>query len=125
MYLFMAALGLRCCKRAFSPCGYSSLQRAGFSLWRLLLLWARALGCTDFSSHGTEAQQPWCMSLVTPQHAGVPRSGLEPVSPALAGAPPLSHHGSPILQFFSIIFFKKRKVCDFLTFPIGYNSSRN
>ena len=58
MYLFMAALGLRCCKRAFSPCGYSSLQCAGFSLWRLLL-WARALGCTDFSSYVACVQSLW------------------------------------------------------------------
>ena len=41
IYLFLAALDLRCCARAFSSCGepgYSSLQCAGFSLRWLLLL---------------------------------------------------------------------------------------
>ena len=41
MYLFLAALGLHCCTRAFSSCGeggYSSLWCAGFSLRWLLLL---------------------------------------------------------------------------------------
>ena len=40
-FLFLAALGLFCCTRAFSSCseqGYSSLQCAGFSLRWLLLL---------------------------------------------------------------------------------------
>ena len=38
---FLAALGRHCCVRAFSSCGewgYSLGWRAGFSLWRLLLL---------------------------------------------------------------------------------------
>ena len=40
-FFFLAALGLRCCARAFSGCasgGYSSLRCAGFSLRWLLLL---------------------------------------------------------------------------------------
>ena len=40
IYLFLAALGLHCCARAFSSCGergYSLLQCVGFSLWWLRL----------------------------------------------------------------------------------------
>ena len=49
IYLFLAALGLRCCTRAFlwlrrAGGGYSSLRYVGFSLWWLLLLGAWALG---------------------------------------------------------------------------------
>ena len=42
IYLFLAALGLLCCVRAFSSCGegYPWLWRAGFSLQWLLLLWS-------------------------------------------------------------------------------------
>ena len=57
--LFLAALGLRCCARAFSSCGergYSSLQCAGFSLRWLLLLWSTGSRRTGFSSCGTWAQ---------------------------------------------------------------------
>ena len=42
-FLVLAALGLRCCTRAFSGCGeggYSSLRCTGFSLRWLLLLWS-------------------------------------------------------------------------------------
>ena len=42
MYLFLAALGLRCCSRAFSRCSsqllLSNHGARGFSLWWLLLL---------------------------------------------------------------------------------------
>ena len=85
-YLFiLAALGLRCCTRAFSSCserGYPSLQCTGFSLRRLLLL--RSTGCrrAGVSSCGTQAQQLWLagsraqaqqlwrMDLVSPWHVG-------------------------------------------------------
>ena len=59
IYLFMAALGLRCCTRAFSSCGergYSLLWFAGFS-WRwLLLLQSMGCRCAGFSSCGAWAQ---------------------------------------------------------------------
>ena len=45
-YLFLAALCVHCCFRAFSACaerGFSASQHAGFSFWWLLLLWNIAL----------------------------------------------------------------------------------
>ena len=92
--LFLAALGLRCCARAFSSCGQRrlhfvvvrwppiavasvvaehELQVHGFQ-W----LWLTGSRCVGFSSCGTRAQLlcgVW----------DLPGSGLEPVSPALAG----------------------------------------
>ena len=59
IYLFLAALGLRCCAQAFSGFserGYSSLQCAGFSLQWLLLLRSTGSRCASFSSCGTWAQ---------------------------------------------------------------------
>ena len=80
-YLFLAALGLRCCSRVFSSCGqrgYSLLLCAGFSLRWLLLLQSMGSRHAGFSSCGTQAQLPHGMwDLLRP--------GLEPVSPALAG----------------------------------------
>ena len=63
IYLFMAALGLCFCVRAFSNCveqgGYSSLQCTGFLLLWLLLLRSMGSRHTGFSSCGTWAQQLW------------------------------------------------------------------
>ena len=59
MYLFLAALGLRCRARAFSSCGergYSSLWCTGFSLQWLLLLRSKGSRRVGFSSCGTWAQ---------------------------------------------------------------------
>ena len=59
IYLFLAALGLRCCMWAFSSCGergYSSLQCMGFSLRWLLLLRSTGTRCAGFSSCGTWVQ---------------------------------------------------------------------
>ena len=97
---FLAALGLRCCARAFSLVaasrGYSSLRCAGFSLQWLLLLrrtgsrrtttepsccavvkacrlsscGMQALECAGFSSFGTWTQQLWHTGLVAPRHVG-------------------------------------------------------
>ena len=58
IYLFLAALGLRCCARAFSivPSGvYSSLRCTGYSLRWLLLLQSMGSRCTGFSSCGSPA----------------------------------------------------------------------
>ena len=46
MYLFLAALCVHCCFRAFSTCAeraFSASWRAGFSFQWLLLLWNTAL----------------------------------------------------------------------------------
>ena len=58
--------------------GYSSLRCAGFSLQQFLLLRSTGSRCTCFSSCGTRAQLLCGMW-------NLPRPGLEPVSPALAG----------------------------------------
>ena len=106
IYLFMAALGLRCCKQAFSSCidwGHTSLQCAGFSLQWLLLFRSMGSRHAGFSSCGSWALQhrlsscgAWAQLL-----CGIwdlPGPGLEPVSPALAGgslttAPPGKSQG--------------------------------
>ena len=79
---------------------YSSLRCAGFSLWWLLLLWSMGSRRMGFSSCGMQAQQLWLTGsraqaqqlwrtgLVAHVSCGMwdlPRPGLEPVSPALAG----------------------------------------
>ena len=105
MYLFLAELGLCCCSQAFSSCReqgllFSSLQCVGFSLcWLLCSLLEHGLQARGlqqlwrmgFSSCGAQAQLLRGMW-------DLPRPGLEPVSPALAGgflttAPP----GKPLL----------------------------
>ena len=80
IYLFMAVLGLRFCARAFSSCGkrgHSSSRCTGLSLSWPLLLWST--GCRRAGSVIVARAQPlrgmW----------DLPRPGLEPVSPALAG----------------------------------------
>ena len=87
IYLFQAALGLRCCTWAFSSCGergrgYSLLWCAGFSLRWLLLLQSTGSRCAGFSSCGmwaqqlwlvgsrAQAQQLWCTGLVALLHVG-------------------------------------------------------
>ena len=50
----------------------------GFSLWCLFLCRALALGCMDFSNHGTQA-------LLLRGMWNLPGLGMEPVSLALAG----------------------------------------
>ena len=89
----MAALGLRCCARAFSLVeasgGYSSLLSASFSLRWLLLLQSRVSRSVGFGSCGSQA-----LELRLSSGAGayllrgmwdLPGPGLEPMSPALAG----------------------------------------
>ena len=85
IYLFLAALGLHCCVRAFYSCGewgYSSLRCVGFSLRWLLLLRSTGSRHAGFSSCGVQAQQLWLTGsrgqaqqlwrtgLVAPQHVG-------------------------------------------------------
>ena len=97
-YLFLAALGLRCCARAFSSCsewgllfvavhglliavaslvaehGPQSVQASVVAARGLSSCSAWALGLLGFSSCVTWAQQLWRMGLVTPRHVGSSRT---------------------------------------------------
>ena len=75
LWVFIVACGL---SLVVVSGGYSSLWWAGFSLQWLLLLQSMGSRCTGFSSCGTWAQLLRGMW-------DLPGSGLEPVSPALAG----------------------------------------
>ena len=100
LFLFLAALGLRFCVRAFSSCGkWGPLfiaVRGPLTIAASLVVEQR-LQTLRLSSCGSRAQLLHGMW-------DLPRSGLEPVSPALAGrfstpAPP----GKPrILIFYQI-----------------------
>ena len=76
IYLFLAALGLHCCVRAFSSCasgGYSLLQCVGFSLWWLLLLrsaGSRRAGFSSCTTRSLEHRLSSCgaQGLVAPWH---------------------------------------------------------
>ena len=101
IYLFLAVLGLCCCTRAFSSCGERGLL---FVVVRRLLLAVASL----VAEHGLQArglQQLWCMGFSScglwalERRLGscgtraqllcsmwdLPRPGLKPMSPALAG----------------------------------------
>ena len=64
IYLFLAALGLRCwvfvaareLSLVVASRGFSSLWCTGFSLWWLLLFWSSRSRLAGFSSCGTWAQ---------------------------------------------------------------------
>ena len=97
IYLFMAVLGLRFCVKAFSSCGKRGplfiAVRGPLTIAASLVVEHR-LQTRRLSSRGSRAQ-----SLHGMWH--LPRPGLEPVSPALAGrfsttAPP----GKPKTTFF-------------------------
>ena len=64
------------------PAGPLLLAVAGFSPRWLPLLWSTGSRCTGFSSGSTQAQRAWC---VLPGMWNLPRPGVEPVSPGLAG----------------------------------------
>ena len=93
-HLFLAMLGLCCCARAFSSCGELGLLFVvvcGLSLWWLLLLWSTGSRRAGFSRRGSQDQLLCGMW-------DLPRPGLEPMSPALAGgflttAPPGKPYG--------------------------------
>ena len=98
----------------FSSCGAWAPHCSGFSYCR-----AQALGCTSsiivahglnrcgyralehrFSSCGAQAQLPCGMW-------DLPRPGIEPMFPALAGGIlPLSHQGNPSLSFLIHMFIR-------------------
>ena len=97
IYLFLAVLGLRFCARAFSSCGkWGPLFIAvhGPLTVAASLVAEHELQTRRLSSCGSRAQLLYGMW-------DLPRPGLEPVSPALAGrfsttAPP----GKPCFQVF-------------------------
>ena len=110
--------------------GYSSLRCVGFSLRWLLLLRSPGFRCTGFSSCGTRALEHRLSSCGARAQLlrgmwDLPRPGIEPVSPALAGgfltiAPP----GKPtcvLLKFYQLL--RSRDLICFLytglTFPLG------
>ena len=94
VYLFLAKLGLQCCKQTFSghgewrllsSCGAWVSDCSGCSFWA-----ARAPGLTSFrscSSRALEHRLNRCGTLGLLLHGiwGLPESGLKPMSPALAG----------------------------------------
>ena len=101
-YLFMAVLGLRFCARAFSSCGkWGPLfiaVRGAFTITASLIAEPRLQMCR-LSNCGSRAQLLRSMW-------DLPRPGLEPMCPALAGrfsttAPP----GKPFYPVFNQIFF--------------------
>ena len=81
IYLFMAVLGLRFCARAFSSCGERGplfIAVHGPLVIAASLVAEHRLQTRRLSSCGSRAQ-PLCSMW------DLPRPGLEPVSPALAG----------------------------------------
>ena len=96
IYIFLAVLGLRFCARAFSCCGKRGpllIAVCGPLTIAASLVAAHRLQTRMLSSCGSRAQLLRGMW-------DLPRPGLEPVSPALAGrfsttAPP----GKPLLTF--------------------------
>ena len=94
--------------------GYSSLQCAGFSLRWLLLLWSTGSRGSGFSSCGSQALErrlsscgSWAQLLR--DMWDLPRPGLEPMFPALAGGflttvPPGKSPVTKFLKVISILF---------------------
>ena len=112
-FFFLATFGLRCCAWSFSSWGsqgYSSLWCAGFSLRWLLLLQSTGSRHMGFSSCGSRALERRLSSCGSRAYLlrgmwDLPRPGLEPVSPALAGgflttAPPGKAHRLFFLLFY-------------------------
>ena len=87
----MAVLGLHCCTLTFSSGRGQELlllQYVGFSLQWLLLLQSTSSRHTGSSSWGTWAEQlgSWALEhICSMEWRNLPRSGIEPVSLALAG----------------------------------------
>ena len=85
----MAVLCLRCCARVFSSCGEQGLLfivvrgllivvASRVVEHRALVVWASVVVACGLSSRGSQAQLLYGM-------CDLPRPGLKPVSPALAG----------------------------------------
>ena len=93
LFIYLAALGLCCCAWAFSSCGEQGLL---FIAVRGLLIAVASLVAEHwFQVHGVQqlwlvgsraqAQQLWHTGLVLHGTWDLPRPGLEPVCPELAG----------------------------------------
>ena len=101
IYLFLAVLGLRFCARAFSSCGE----------WGPLFITVRGpltIAASLVAEHRLQTRRlSSCGSRAQLLHGmwDLPRPGLEPVSPALAGdSQPLHHQGSPTVILLRVIF---------------------
>ena len=94
MYLSLAVLGLHCWAWAFSSCGEQGLLPS-CSVWASYCrgfpcCGAQAPGCVGFSGSANGLSCLW----------NLPRPGIKPVSPALAGGfLTTSHQGSPASSF--------------------------
>ena len=128
MYLFLAALGLRCCAWAFSSCGEQGLRFVavgGFSLRWLLLLQSTGSRRTGFSSRGTRAQQLWLlgsraqaqqlwrMGLVALWHVGSSRTRARTHVPYI-GRRILNHCATREVPLNYFCFFVKNQLGVFL-----------
>ena len=102
-WVFVAACGLSLVAASW---GCSSLRCAGFSLRRLLLLWSTGSRRAGFSSCGSwalERRLSTCGARAQLLRGmwDLPRPGLEPVSPALAGGfPTNASPGKPQIAVF-------------------------
>ena len=77
IYLFLAALGLRCCAHAFSSCdeqGLLFISVHGLLIAVASLVAEHGLQGLGFSSCGMRAQQLWRTGLVAPWHMGSART---------------------------------------------------
>ena len=105
---FWLALGPRCCARAFSSCGEQASHCSGFSHCgaRALGMRAPVVVACRLSSCGSQAQLLCSMW-------NLPRPGLEPVSPALAGGlsttvpPGKSHYSFFKLELHIVTYFQR------------------
>ena len=109
-YLFWAALGLRCCTWAFSSCGERGLLF--FAVRGILIVVAslvehglQARGLSSCGSRALERRLSSCRAWAQLLHSmwDLPRPGIEPTSPALAGgflttAPPGKSPKGPIVN---------------------------
>ena len=121
IYLFLAVLGLHCCMWAFSSCGGWGIlfvAMHGLLIRWLLLLRSTGSRLVGFSSCGSWALERRLSSCGTRAYLfrsmwDLPRPGLEPMSPALAGrflttVPPGKSLHYFFLIFFSIMVYPRR-----------------
>ena len=93
IYLFMAALGLRCYTRAFSSCGERGLLFV--AVRGLLIAVASLVAEHGLQAHGlqqlwlagsrAQAQQWWPTGLVAPQHVGLSQNRARTCVPCIGG----------------------------------------
>ena len=80
MYLFLVALGVCCCERSLSSCGAWTSHCSGVSRCRA---WTLGSWASVVVARGLSSCDAW--SLVFCNIWNLPRAGIKPVSPALAG----------------------------------------